>query len=191
MKRTLIVLTLIGILIMGVFYGCGKKEEKEITLGAKSFTEGYILGHMVSQLLQANGFKVNENFGMQTYVIRKALLSKQIDAYVEYTGTAWAVHLGKKEVIRDPVKLFEAVKEEDLKENGIDWIDSIYFNDTYALAVRREDVQKFGKTLSDLANYVNSHPKEVIFGISHEFYERPDGFPALTKFYGMNVKKRA
>lgn len=188
MKKVLTIL-FIFLVLSTTLLGCSKKEEKVITLGAKSFTEGYILGHMVSQILQANGFKVNENFGMQTYVIRKALLNKQIDAYVEYTGTAWAVHLEKKEVIRDPVKLFESVKEEDLKLNGIDWIDPIYFNDTYALAIRKEDVTKFGKSLSDLTKYVNNHPNEVIFGIDHEFYERPDGFPSLVEFYGMKINK--
>jgi osmoprotectant transport system substrate-binding protein len=144
---------------------------------------------MVSQILQDNGFNVKENFGMNTYIIRKALLSKQIDAYVEYTGTGWAIHLNEKKVIRDPEQLFEAVKEEDLKKNSIVWIDRFSFNDTYALAIRKSDVAKYGESLSSLARYVNAHPDETIFAIDHEFYQRPDGFPTMVSFYDMFVDK--
>ena len=189
MKKTLTVLLIVLLIVSLPLFGCGKKQEKTITLGSKSFTEGYILANLVSQLLQNNGFTVKENFGMQTYIIRKALLSKQLDAYVEYTGTAWSVHLGKKDIIRDPKTLFEAVKKADLRENDIDWIDPIYFNDTYALAVKKADTAKYGTTLSSLAKYVNAHPNDVTFAIDHEFYQRPDGFPAMTKFYGMNIPK--
>lgn len=183
------VITILLILISLSFYGCTKKlEEKVITLGAKAFTEGYILGHLASLLLSQNGFKVNENFGMQTFIIREALLNKQIDGYFEYTGTAWSAFFKKDYLIRDPVELFNEVKKEDEK-NGITWINRINFNDTYALSIRKEDVEKFGKTLSSLAMYVNKNFGKVKFAIDHEFYERPDGFDSLAKFYKMNYSK--
>ncbi|MBC7195488.1 MAG: glycine/betaine ABC transporter substrate-binding protein, partial [Caldisericia bacterium] len=134
MKKVLIFLTLL-IIITVSFYGCSKKEEKKtITLGAKAFTEGYILGNLASLLLSEGGFEVKENFGMQTFVIREALLNKQIDAYFEYTGTAWAAFFKKDYLIRDPIELFNEIKKEDQK-NGIDWILRIDINDTYALAI--------------------------------------------------------
>jgi osmoprotectant transport system substrate-binding protein len=183
-------LFIILILLSLSFFGCSKNiEKKKITLGAKAFTEGYILGNLASILLSENGFEVIENFGMQTFVIREALLNKQIDAYFEYTGTAWAAFFKKDYLIRDPEELFNAVKKEDEK-NQIDWILRIDFNDTYALAIRKEDKEKFGETLSSLANYVNKNPGKVKFAIDHEFYERPDGFDALAKFYGMNYSKK-
>lgn len=188
MKKVLSILLLIFIITFS-FYGCVKKTEvKEITLGAKAFTEGYILGYLASTLLQENGFKVKENFGMQTFVIREALLNKQIDGYFEYTGTAWSAFFKKDYLIRDPVELFNEVKREDEK-NGIVWINRIDFNDTYALAIREEDKEKFGKNLSTLTEYVNKNPGKVKFAIDHEFYERPDGFDALAKFYGMKYSK--
>lgn len=188
MKKVLSILLLIFIITFS-FYGCAKKPEvKEITLGAKAFTEGYILGYLASNLLQENGFKVKENFGMQTFVIREALLNKQIDGYFEYTGTAWSAFFKKDYLIREPVELFNEVKKEDEK-NGIVWINRIDFNDTYALAIREEDKEKFGKNLSTLTDYVNKNPGKVKFAIDHEFYERPDGFDALAKFYGMKYSK--
>lgn len=188
MRKVLTILLLIFTISFS-FYGCTKKTEiKEITLGAKAFTEGYILGYLASTLLQENGFKVKENFGMQTFVIREALLNKQIDGYFEYTGTAWSAFFKKDYLIRDPIELFNEVKKDDEK-NGIVWINRIDFNNTYALAIREEDKEKFGKTLSSLAEYVNKNPGKVKFAIDHEFYERPDGFDALSKFYEMKYSK--
>lgn len=187
-KKIFLILIIIAT-INFIFYGCSQKVSKKvITLGAKAFTEGYILGHLASILLSQNGFEVKENFGMQTYIIREALLNKQIDCYFEYTGTAWSAFFKKDYLIRDPVELFNEVKKEDEK-NGIVWINRIDFNDTYALAIREEDKVKYGKTLSSLAQYVNKNPNKVKFAIDHEFYERPDGFDALAKFYGMNYSK--
>jgi osmoprotectant transport system substrate-binding protein len=167
--------------------GCAKPEAKTITIASKDFTEGYVLTALVVGLLRNAGFTVNEKAGMKTLIIRTALTSKQIDAYVEFTGTAWTTHLKKTDIVRDPVKLFEAVKQADLTANGIDWVSRIDFNDTYALAVRKADAAKFGGSISSLAAYVAQNPKGVLFAVNPEFYERPDGFPALTKFYGMSI----
>lgn len=34
---------------------------------------------------------------------------------------------------------------------------------------------------------MKQHPSGVLFAVNPEFYDRPDGFPALVKFYGMTV----
>ncbi|HNW84601.1 MAG: glycine betaine ABC transporter substrate-binding protein [Candidatus Cryosericum sp.] len=167
--------------------GCSSPQGKSITIASKDFTEGYVLTSLVAGLLQNAGFTVNEKAGMKTLIIRTALLSKQIDAYVEFTGTAWTTHLKQTEVIRDPVQLFDAVRRMDLADNGIDWVSRIDFNDTYALAIRPADAEKFGNSISSLAAYVAGHPDEPLFAVNAEFYQRPDGFPALTAFYGMSI----
>jgi osmoprotectant transport system substrate-binding protein len=167
--------------------GCAKSGTKTITMASKDFTEGYVLTSLVVGLLRNAGFTVNEKAGMKTLIIRTALTSKQIDAYVEFTGTAWTTHLKKTDIIRDPVGLFDAVKQADLAANGIDWVSRIDFNDTYALAVRKADAAKFGGRISTLAAFVAQNPKGALFAVNPEFYERPDGFPALTKFYGMSI----
>jgi len=170
--------------------GCAKPGTKTITMASKDFTEGYVLTSLVVGVLRNAGFTVNEKAGMKTLIIRTALTSKQIDAYVEFTGTAWTTHLKKTDIIRDPGALFEAVKQADLAANGIDWVSRIDFNDTYALAVRKADAAKFVNTLSGLADYVKNYPSGVLFAVNPEFYERPDGFPALTKFYGMTIPSK-
>ena len=187
MRRLTCALLVLLLVITSVLTGCGTPAAKTITIASKDFTEGYVLTALVVPLLKNAGFTVNEKAGMKTLIIRTALTSKQIDAYVEFTGTAWTTHLKKTDVIRDPVQLFNAVKEADLAANGIDWVSRIDFNDTYALAVRKADVAKFGTSISSLAAYVKQHPSGVLFAVNPEFYDRPDGFPALVKFYGMTV----
>jgi osmoprotectant transport system substrate-binding protein len=187
MRRFSCVLLVLLLVLTTALAGCSKPAAKTITIASKDFTEGYVLTALVVPLLKNAGFTVNEKAGMKTLIIRTALTSKQIDAYVEFTGTAWTTHLKKTDVIRDPVQLFDAVKQADLAANGIDWVSRIDFNDTYALAVRKADVAKFGTTISSLAAYVKQNPAGALFAINPEFYDRPDGFPALVKFYGMTI----
>jgi len=187
MRRVSCAMLVLLLVATMVLTGCAKPGARTITIASKDFTEGYVLTSLVVGLLRNAGFTVNEKAGMKTLIIRTALTSKQIDAYVEFTGTAWTTHLKKTDVIRDPVKLFDAVKQADLTANGIDWVSRIDFNDTYALAVRKADAAKFGDSISSLAAYVAQNPKGALFAVNPEFYERPDGFPALTKFYGMSI----
>lgn len=187
MRRVSCVMLVLLLVATMALAGCANPGTKTITMASKDFTEGYVLTSLVVGLLRNAGFTVNEKAGMKTLIIRTALTSKQIDAYVEFTGTAWTTHLKKTDIIRDPVGLFDAVKQADLTANGIDWVSRIDFNDTYALAVRKADVAKFGGRISTLAAYVAQNPKGALFAVNPEFYERPDGFPALTKFYGMSI----
>lgn len=163
---------------------------KSLEIGAKNYTEQYILGSLVSQLLEANGFDVDENFGMSTFAVRSGLETGQIDMYPDYTGTAWTTYLGHEEVISDPNELYELVKAEDYERNNVVWLDRINFNNTYAIAVRDEFAAEHGlKTLSDLADYLNNTDERHLMGIDFEFYERPDGFFAMADTYGMEVSK--
>jgi len=68
--------------------------QTRLNVGAKNFTEQYIVSSMISQLLEDAGFRVTENFGMSSFVARSALETGQIDLYADYTGTAWPTYLG-------------------------------------------------------------------------------------------------
>ena len=161
-----------------------------VSVGAKNFTEQYVMGQLISQLLEAHGFKVNQDFGMSSSVVRSALKTGQIDMYAEYTGTAWVVYMKHKKVIHNPQQLYDAVKKQDLKDNNIVWLPMMPVNDTYALAVTQKFAQENNlKTLSDLAALVNKEPNKVRFAVDPEFYKRSDGFFAMAKAYGMNVPK--
>ncbi|MFW6263709.1 MAG: glycine betaine ABC transporter substrate-binding protein [Thermotogota bacterium] len=184
MKKVLILL-----LAATLLFSIGFSAER-LSVGAKNFTEQYIVGSMISQLLEANEFNTTEDFGMSSFAVRTALTTGQIDLYPDYTGTAWVAYLEQESVLRDPVELYNKVKEMDLEQNGIVWLDMVDINNTYALAVTEEFAKKHDLvTIGDLAELVNSG-EDMIMGIDFEFYERNDGFFAMADTYGMEVKKR-
>lgn len=187
MRKRLILLTVCLCFVIMISSTGVLAQEKKINVGAKDFTEQYILGHMMSILLQENGFRVNEQFGTGSVVTRQGLESGQTDMYPEYTGTASLVYLKHEEVITDPEVLYEKVKKEDLEKNGIVWLDRSDINNTYAIAISKENAEEKGiTTLSGLAEYVNQN-QDLIWAIDHEFAERADGLPGLAEHYSMKI----
>lgn len=188
-RKLVLILVAVAVLALVLWSAIGGKGGKTITVGAKDFTEQYILGSMISILLNENGFEVTERFGTGSTITREGLETNQTDLYPEYTGTAWAVYLNHAdEVISDPIALYNRVKADD-DANGIVWLKPAPLNNTYALAIKEENVAKYGDSLKSLAAYNNAHPGELIYGIDHEFYERADGFWAMAEAYGMKVDK--
>ena len=182
------ILTLLIILLFNsaIFSQTGKK----ITVGCKDFTEQYVLGDIIAQLLQYNGFQVTDKFGMAAAIARSALVNKQIDILPDYTGTAWGTYFRSDEKINDPVELYERVKQEDLEKNDMVWMGRTSFNNTYALAIKNDRVDSIGTTISDLAEYVNQNSGNVTFAVNPTFYQREaDGFFPMAREYGMNVIK--
>ncbi len=158
-----------------------------IRVGAKNFTEQYVLGHMIAKLLDKAGYDVRTTMGTGSTVTRSALETGQIDLYPEYTGTAWTLYLENDSIITDPEELYQKVSAEDLEKHRIVWLEPSAINNTYAMAITNKAAETIGTTLSQLAEYVNEQSEEIVFGINHEFYERPDGFFAMAKHYGMKV----
>jgi len=180
----------IVLLLLCVFGSCtvcaaaDATAKKTISVGSKQFTEQRILGQILLLLLEKNGFDVKDQTGLGgTAVVREALISSQIDIYVEYTGTALITFLKHKDPITDPVKCYDTVKQEDEK-NGLVWLPYMPFNNTYCLMMRKEKARELNVgTLSDLGKYVGAHPDDIKFGLNAEFYARPDGYRPLQQAY--------
>lgn len=168
-------------------------QEKTITVGGKNFTEQYILAELAKLLLEKNGFEVTMRTGVGTAIARQSLETEQIDMYFEYTGTAYTVFYKEKDpsIMTDPEKVYAWVKEKDAGK-GLIWLDSVRFNNTYTLMMRREDAQKLGiETIGDFGTYVKKNPEDITFALEAEFWERPDGFRALMQLYDFRMPVRA
>ncbi len=157
----------------------------EITVGSKEFTEQLILGQIAIQALEAAGATVTDRTGLAgTDATREALESGEIDAYWEYTGTGWVVHLGHEEPIPDSQKQYEAVAQEDLTKNQIRWLKPAPANNTFAIAVRSEAAGVLGVTnLSELAVLSELRPEDTTLCAALEFLNREDGLPGMEKAY--------
>ena len=176
------------IVIFGVYFSLNSKKNKTINIATKPMTEGYILGQMLTELIeQDTDLKVNitNGVGGGTSNIHPAIVKGEFDLYPEYTGTSWEAVL-KKEGSYDESKFDELQKEYKEKYN-LEYVNLYGFNNTYGLAVNKDIAKKYNlKTYSDLAKVSNN----LIFGAEYDFFEREDGYKELQKVYNMNFKKQ-
>ncbi|MFC2424870.1 glycine betaine ABC transporter substrate-binding protein [Fusobacterium polymorphum] len=176
------------IVIFGAYFSFNSKQDKTINIATKPMTEGYILGQMLTELIeQDTDLKVNitNGVGGGTSNIHPAIVKGEFDIYPEYTGTSWEAVL-KKEDSYDESKFDELQKEYKEKYN-LEYVNLYGFNNTYGLAVNKDIAEKYNlKTYSDLAKVSNN----LIFGAEYDFFEREDGYKELQKIYNMNFKKK-
>ena len=186
----IVIIVLVSCLALGSLAASGAGTKK-IVVGAKDFTEQYVLGNLMTLLLQENGFQVEEKFGTAAAIARAGLISGQIDLIPDYTGTASAVYFKYPEKISDPVKLYKMVKKDDLEQNNMVWLGRTTFNNTYALAIKKNMIETMGTSISSLTEYVNKDPEKVLFAVNHNFYEREkDGIFGMAEYYGMNILRK-
>jgi len=161
----------------------------EISVGSKEFTEQRVLGEITVQALEAAGATVEDRTGLAgTQAARRALLSGEIDAYWEYTGTAWITHLGHDDPIPDSRRQYQAVAKEDLSENGIRWLAPAPANNSFAMAVRSEAAEVLGvETISGFAALSELRPEDATLCAADEFLSREDGLPGMEEAYDFEL----
>ncbi len=162
-------------------------EGQTYIVGGKDFDEQLVLCQVAVAALESVGAKVTDRCNLGgTEANRNALLAGDLDMYWDYTGTAWVTFL-KQQPIQDSKQQYEAVKERDLAENQIVWLEPTPFNNTYAFAVKKERAQELGiKSLSDMAAYIKSgRPGNLC--VETEYQNRDDGLQGLQRTYGFQV----
>lgn len=162
----------------------GPQGTIRLAVGSKNFTEQEILGQITLQALKAANAEVVDRTGLGgTEGTRQALISGEIDMYWEYTGTGWLIHLANAEPISDSQEQYEAVAEQDLQQNNIEWLKPAPANNTYAIGVREEDYGEVQK-ISDLGRMIEDRPDDATLCVGPEFHSRADGLPGLEQHYG-------
>ena len=179
------------------FVGCSNKDggakDKPIVVSSKDFTESTLLGKITIKYLESKGYDVKDETGMSGQgIIRKALTSDEIDAYWEYTSTAY-IEIMKEDLSNDdPEDVYEKVKKWDKEENNIAWLNHSMLNNTYCFVTTKEVSEKNNiKTISELAKAYNDD-KDLKFIANPEYFERADGMPKVNEDYGFEIpnKKR-
>ena len=162
----------------------------DIAVGSKDFDEQLILGEMLVAAFEEAGATVDNKVDLGgTSVARSALESGDIDIYMEYNGTGWAVHLGQEEVpSRDPEELTSLIKDMDLPENGIVWIGRSPFNNTYGFASSPALTEANGGafTLTTMMEYTQANPDAIVC-MESEFPNRPDGLILTENHSGITL----
>ena len=161
-------LILVGCMLLG---SVARAEQAPIRVASKNFNESYVLGEMVAQLLESEGFSVERRFGLGgTLICYQALLNDEIDLYVEYSGTL------SQAILKLPVNTEFADLNSHVDALGLEVLAPLGFNNTYALVVTEE--LALARGLSDIAD-IGRH-QDLRLGFSHEFLERDDGWPGLA-----------
>lgn len=148
---------------------------QNLIIGSKRFTESYILSDIFSQLIiNSGGGPVIQKNGLgNTGILLAALTSGEIDLYPEYTGTI------SKEILKvDRVLNLDEINIR-LAPLGLQAGVLLGFSNSYALAMNKELADRLEiRSISDLYK----HP-ELVFGLSHEFIARGDGWKGLSNNY--------
>lgn len=187
-------LTKIGAaLLVGLFF-CGfcavAMAKKHVVVGSKNFTEQYIVGQMIKQMLENRGFEVELKSDLTSMALRGGLESGDLDIVAEYTGTAWMTHLQQEyKPAMDHNDVFKGVQKMD-SDNDIIWLHPIWNNNTYALACWKDFARSNNlDSLSDFADYCKKMDGKISTFVDFEFSTRPDGLPALEKHYGFHISE--
>jgi osmoprotectant transport system substrate-binding protein len=172
------------VVVTSLLPSCSPSHSNRIVVGSKNFTESFLLGEIVAQMIEARThLKVDRRFYLAgTYICQQAILAGRIDLYPEYTGTALTAIL-KQKADGDKQDVYRRVKSEYERRFRLTLGPPFGFNDTFAMEIRGEDARRLNvKTLSQAAAFA----PQWRAGFGYEFMERPDGYRGLAATYGLH-----
>jgi len=154
-------------------------------IGAKNFSEQYILAELMADRLEDAGARVRRKEDLGSAVAYRALAAGEIDAYVDYSGTLWTNVLdrtdnpGRKAVLD---QLTKALKRRD----GVVVLGSLGFENAYAFVMRPDRAKALHvATIADLAR----EAPRLSLGSDLEFLSRPE-WKAVQAAYGLRFRSK-
>jgi len=159
----------------------GARDAGRVVVGAKTFTEQYILAEILAgQIAETTGAATEVVSSLGSTVAFDALRAEEIDAYVDYSGTIWATIMQRETVPSRDAVLGE-VTSFLREEHGIEVAGALGFENAYALAMRRPQAEEFGvRSIGDLTAFA----RRLAIGGDYEFFGRPEWI-AIRDTYGL------
>ncbi len=162
--------------------GHGVAKDRYV-VGAKNFSEQFILADLIEDRLHAGGLATEEKQGLGSAVAFRALAANDLDVYVDYSGTLWSNVLQRTDIPPRAVLLAELTRELKARYN-VTVLGSLGFENAYALAMKADQAKKLGVvSLADLAG----HAGELTLGADLEFLSRPE-WRGIESAYGLQFK---
>lgn len=149
---------------------------ERVVVGAKNFSEQYILARLIGARLERAGYDVEYRDGLGSAVVFGALAAGEVDVYVDYAGTIWTNEMRRSDVPERRAML-KAIAEWTARERGVRMLGALGFENAYAFAVRPGSGLR---TLDDLA----LASRRLRLGSDLEFLERPE-WAAVRRAYPM------
>ena len=150
-------------------------------VGAKNFSEQFILAELISEQLAREGATAERKPGLGSAIAFRALASGDIDVYVDYSGTLWTNVMERRDSPERAAMLDELTRWM-AERNKVRVLGALGFENAYALAMKRERAAELGvRSIEDLAR----HAPRLSFGTDLEFLSRPE-WSALKDAYALN-----
>jgi len=198
LKWRVVSLILVTVLMVGILLpGCSQQSQEKGTAGggklviaSPNYAEPQILAEMIRQLIEAKlDINVDHKRKFQgSTAVHQAMETGDVQMYVSYTGTQFVGVLGMEvtEEWKDRERVFNYVKDKYHEKFNVKVFEPFGFNNTYAVAVRKETAEKLGlKTISDLA----PHSKTMTIATDSTFQERKgDGWNELAETYDLQFQ---
>ena len=169
--------------------GAAPQLQAAVVVSSKLSSESAMIGHMIRLLLNADGIATVDRMTLgATPVVRKALLSGEVDIYVEYTGNAgFFFNDASDPAWKDLQQGYQLGARLDYAANHIVWLTPANVSNSWALAVRRDvAVANNLKTMSDFGRWVSGGGK-VVLACSAEF-ANAGTLRSLEKTYGFTLR---
>ncbi len=149
-----------------------------LVVGAKTFTEQYILADVIGGVCEDAGYRVEGMESLGSAVVFEGLASGEIDVYVDYSGTIWANHM-KRTDTADAQTVLDEVSRWVRETHGVVCLGSLGFENAYGMAMRRDRAEAVGATSID-----DLRGEPVSIGGDYEFFERPE-WDAIRSAYSL------
>ena len=159
------------------------RDERTVVVGAKNFSEQFILARLIGDRLARAGYHVVYRDGLGSAVVFGALASGSVDVYVDYAGTIWTGPMARRDVPA-PAAMLAAIGRWTRGAHGVRLVGSLGFENAYAFAMRGADARRRGiATLADLA----PASPALALGSDLEFLERPE-WAAVRRVYPLRFR---
>ena len=156
-----------------------------VVVGAKPFTEQYILAEALTQRLTQAGLQVENRSSMGSMILFDALTAGHVDCYVDYSGTVWA-NVMKRQDLPPRADLLEQMKAWLQREHQVLVLGALGFENNYALAVPRLKAEVLQlASVQDLSR----HAPQMTIGSDLEFFVRPE-WTALREAYRLDFREQ-
>jgi osmoprotectant transport system permease protein len=172
----------VAVLVAATLVPSLARSPSNYIVGAKTFAEQYVLSALIAQRLRADGLSATTREGLGSNVIFDALVTGDIDVYVDYSGTLWANQFHHSDVTPREELLREL--KTTLAQQNVTLLGELGFENAYALVMRRQRAEALGiHSIADLA----AHAPAMSIAGDYEFFSRPE-WAGLRDAYGLRFR---
>jgi osmoprotectant transport system permease protein len=157
-----------------------------VVVGAKNFSEQFILARLIGARLERAGYQVEYRDGLGSAVAFGAVAGGDVDVYVDYAGTIWNGAMARTDV-PPRAEMVAGIARWAQATSGVRVLGALGFENAYAFAMRGDDARARGlATLDDLARAAPG----LRLGSDLEFLDRAE-WRAVRERYGLRFASAA